>query len=189
MAAEIPRYRYRVDRDDLLIWVDSHWLGFAKENGATELTQEYVIGRSLWNFVGGESVCALYQQVHSRVRSNNKPVVLPFRCDTPTLIRHMRMIIHPEEGGQILYESLLTKTESQPYLGILDMSRPRSNRILTLCSCCKRALLEPVGWLAAEDVSARLKLFDAERFPIMRETICPKCAESMANGLDNGNAA
>ena len=189
MAAEIPRYRYRVDRADILIWVDALWLAFAKENGATELTEENVLGRSLWDFVGGDDVCTLYQQAHSRVRSSNKPVVLPFRCDSPTLIRHMRMIIHPEEGGQVLYESLLTKTESQPYLGILDKSRPRSNRILTFCSCCKRALLEPVGWLAAEEVSAKLKLLDAERFPNMREMICPKCAESFAHGSGNGNAA
>jgi hypothetical protein len=189
MAAEIPRYRYRVDRADVLVWVDVLWLAFAHENGAAELTEESVLGHSLWEFVAGDETCGLYREMHARVRSSGKAVVLPFRCDSPTLQRHMRMTISSEEAGQLLYESLLTKVEPQRHLGILDATLPRSNAFLTICSCCKRALLEPIGWLAVEDISLRLGLFERPKVPEMRHTICPECVHILTEGSDNGNAA
>jgi len=72
---------------------------------------------------------------------------------------------------------------------ILDSRRQRSTATLTICSCCKRALLEPAAWLDLEDVSVRLQLFETQHVPQLRHTVCPQCTDALRNLSGNGNAA
>jgi hypothetical protein len=178
-----------VDAADVLIAVDAPWLAFARENGAADLDERAVLGRSLWDFVAGDGLCALYREIHSRVRSRGVPVVLPFRCDSPSLQRHMRLKITRANDAHLEYESVLERVVPQGPFEILDPTRPRSHAMLTLCSCCKRALLEPVGWLELEDVSVRLRLFETKKVPELRHTLCPECVDTLKKAADNGNAA
>jgi hypothetical protein len=189
MAAEVPRYRYRVDAADVLVWVDALWLAFARENGAAELVKESVLGRLLWDFVSGNEIRRLYLEIHSRVRISGHAVVLPFRCDSPSLQRHMRLTIAREDAGHLAYECLLVRAVPQRNIGALDSQSPRSEAFLTMCSCCKRTLFEPIGWLEVEDVSVRLGLFETRKVPELRHTICPECANTLRNASNNGNAA
>lgn len=189
MAASRPKYCYRVDTTDRLVWVDAWWLAFAAENGAHELTEQSVLGRSLWDFVDGTEPRRLYEEIHARVRRTSKAIVLPFRCDSPTLQRHMRLTIALGEKGELHYESILLRVEPQRILTILDPQQSRTDAKLTMCSSCKRALLEPVGWLEVEDVSVRLLLFESRRVPQLCYTICPNCAVAMGDSPPNGNAA
>ena len=70
VTPDLRRYRYRVDATDRINWVDSWWLAFARENGASELTADSVIGRSLWDFVSGADTRRLFKAIHERVRSS-----------------------------------------------------------------------------------------------------------------------
>jgi hypothetical protein len=189
MATQYPTYRYSVDADDVLVWADEWWIAFAQENGASQLVKKSFLGRPLWDFVAGEEICQLYAAIHARVRISGKRVVLPFRCDSPSLQRHMRLTITREDSGQLLYESVLLRALPQRYLGVLDSNLPRSNAFLTLCSCCKQALLEPSGWIDIEDIAVRLKLLESQSVPELRQTICPTCVDTMQNSIDNVNAA
>ena len=36
---------YRLDADDVIVYVNEHWETFASTNGAPELTAEHVVGR------------------------------------------------------------------------------------------------------------------------------------------------
>jgi hypothetical protein len=101
----------------------------------------------------------------------------------------MRMTITREGAGYLLYESVLIRVEPERRLSLLDPQRPRGDSCLTMCSCCKRALLEPSGWLEVADISARLRLFEKPKVPHLRYDLCPDCADAMQGGADNGNAA
>ena len=149
VTPDLRRYRYCVDATDRIIWVDSWWLAFARENGASELTADSVIGHSLWDFVSGADTRRLFTAIHERVRSSGAPAVLPFRCDSPSLQRHMRLTISREVRGSNCFTiAFLLRVEPQVLLTVLDDRRPRSDAFLTMCSCCKRSLLEPVaGWM------------------------------------------
>ncbi|MCH5377252.1 MAG: hypothetical protein JJ992_25090, partial [Planctomycetes bacterium] len=114
----------------MLIWVDEMWLAFANENGATELTRASVLQRCLWDFVAGDELRRLYMEIHSRVRSSGLPAVLPFRCDSPSLQRHMRLTITRDDGGCLLYESLLVRAVPQGRFEVLDSERKRSTATL-----------------------------------------------------------
>ena len=181
--------RYRVDKTDVLTWVDDVWLAFARENGATELTEQHTLGHSLWEFIADRATRQLYQQIHSRVRSTCKTVVLPFRCDSPTLRRHMVLTIRLEDSGQLVYEGALQHAEPCPTLNVLDPTFHRSHAVLTTCSCCKRALIEPLGWLEVEDAVARLGLFETPEAPELRYSVCHDCVEVVSGTPGNGNAA
>lgn len=189
MTTEPLKYRYRVNAADVLVWVDATWLAFARENGADELTEESVLGRSLWEFVGGEDLRRLYMEIHSRVRMSDSPMVFPFRCDSPSLQRNMRAKITPDDTGHLTYENVVVSAAPQRCLSMLEREQPRSNSFLTLCSCCKRALLDPIGWLDLEDVANRLGLFEARRVPSLRYAICPACAHALQDVADDGNPA
>ena len=183
------KYQYRVDADDKIVWVDEYWLAFAKENGASALTEARVIGRPIWDFVAGDVTLGLFRELHRRVRSSHNPVLLPFRCDSPSLKRFMQLKIVSEEAGGLFYESVLVRVEPQGFLAALDAERPRCHSFLTMCSCCKRALLEPVGWLELEDIAARLGIFDAPEVPELRYTVCPECRHPVNNSSNDGHAA
>ena len=188
MPNETAKYRYRLDSHDRIIWVDALWIAFARENGAAELTEHAVLNRSLWEFIEGKQVRCLFQQIHDRVRSTVGSVILPFRCDSPSLQRHMRLRITREEAGQLLYESTLVQTVPQQSK-LLDSGLSRSNSVLTMCSLCKRVLIEPTGWIVVEDAAAQLGLFESSDIPQLRHCICAECADTMANVTGNGDAA
>lgn len=187
ILSDSKRCRYRVDAGDVLAWVDDWFLAFARENGASELTWAEVLGRSLWEFIDDTATRDLYKHIHSRVRATGRQVVLPFRCDSPTLRRHMLLRITLVDSGDLMYEGVLTRAEPTAVLNVLDPAFPRSRAKLTLCSCCKRALVETSGWLKVEDAVARLGLFEKPKAPRLNYTVCHECSEVFAAAPESGN--
>jgi hypothetical protein len=179
MAAEFHLCRYRIDSADQIIWADEWWFAFARENGSAELTEEEVLGRPLWDFVSGEVTREVYKDIHARVRRTGNAVVIPFRCDSPSVRRHMQLTITAEEAGNLMYDSLLLRAEPRRWLGVLESKRPRSRSNLRMCSCCKRAFLESMGWLEVEDAYIQLRLFETQEAPELQYTVCPKCREAI----------
>lgn len=171
-----PRYRYAIDRHDLIKQVCPLWLAFARENGAPQLSHESVTGRSLWEFIDGAETKRLYQAILARVRTSILQVVLPFRCDSPTLRRHMRLEITPQPDDCIQFEGVLERAEPTTPFSLLESTFPRSHHMLTLCSFCKRVLVETCGWLEIEDAVVRLHLLEKRKVPRLCNTVCPKCA-------------
>lgn len=181
---DLIKYRYRVNCEDIVSWVDAWWLAFARENGAPELSAENVVGRCLWDFVDDDATRGIYQQLHRRVRESGQSVVVPFRCDSPNLRRHMRLTILPGADGDLCYESQLLRVEPGVRYRVLEPGEPRNEAFLTLCSCCKRALLETHGWLDLNEAVLRSGVFDRRRVPQLRYTFCDECREAVATFAD-----
>jgi hypothetical protein len=172
-------YRYLLDDENNIVWVDDWWLAFANENGAPELNETSVVGHQIWEFIAGEPTRQLYEELHERVRNSGTPITVPFRCDSPTLQRHMQVTIHSDGNRRLLYESRLLRAEPQRRVKILDMHERRSSESLTMCSCCKRSLLEPSDWLDLQNISLRLRMFEQQTVPELRYTICPDCESQL----------
>jgi hypothetical protein len=176
-----PTFRYCVDQADVIIDVDRWWLAFASENNAVELNKSTVVGSVLWDFISGDPTQTLYKEIHQHVRSSSNSVSVPFRCDSPTLQRHMQLTISNGEQGKLWYESKLLRTVPQPYVNLLDPKRKQSSEFLTMCSFCKRSLIEPSGWLELENISLKLRMYDKQNVPELRYTVCPPCARQLHN--------
>ena len=176
--SRFPTYCYRVDARDQIVWVDAAWLAFARENGAADLTEDSVKGRSLWEFIADESTRCFYREIHRRIRSSGQASVIPIRCDSPNLKRHMQLTVSCEPEGTLHYRSVLLRVELRTRFALLEPSTKRTTNRLTMCSCCKRVLIEPVGWLALEAVAAKLNLFESESAPCLFYTVCPDCIDA-----------
>ncbi|NQU49755.1 MAG: hypothetical protein HQ519_13975 [Planctomycetes bacterium] len=84
-------FSYRIDSEDKILAVSAEWLRFAKENMAADLEREFVVGRSLWQFITGDEVKHLYEIIFERARQTGDQIALPFRCDSPTERRFMEL--------------------------------------------------------------------------------------------------
>ncbi len=171
-----PIYRYRLDEADVIVYVNHWWLAFAQENNATELDESSVVGHVLWEFIVDEPTRTLYKEIHKHVRSSGHPITVPFRCDSPTLQRYMQLTINNDGEGQLLCESRLIRAVPQRHIALLDSAQERSDSFLTMCSCCKRSLIEPSGWLEIENIALKLRLYEKQAVPGVRYTVCPSCA-------------
>lgn len=186
MVAPVQQvFRYRVDDNDVIEFVDQWWLAFARENSAFGLDEPSVVGHAIWDFIADEPTRTLYAEIHQHVRSTGKPVVVPFRCDSPTLRRYMEPTISGGNNGQLLYQSALVRTCPHRRQPVYDRTRQRSSESLTMCSMCKRSLIEPAGWLEMEDISLRLRMYDQQTVPELCYTVCPQCSSRF--GQDAGS--
>jgi hypothetical protein len=170
---------YSIDSNDRIVSVDSAWLRFARENGTPELTADSVIGRSLWDFVSGGETRYLYRLVLERVRTDGSSVVLPFRCDSPATRRYMHLKISPLHEGNLEFQAILVSEEQRSPLALLDPDVPRSERILTLCSWCKRARVRESEWVEPETAISRLDLFGLPDLPQLSHGICDRCVTTI----------
>jgi hypothetical protein len=176
-----PVYRYRVDETDVIDFVDRWWLAFARENNAVELNEPAVVGRKLWDFISDEPTQELYREIHVRVRTLGNPIAIPFRCDSPTLQRFMQLTISRQDEGHLMYESKLIQTKVQHRLAVLDPKKERAESVLTMCSFCKRSLIEPSGWLELENISLKLRMYEQQKVPALLYTVCPDCSNQFQN--------
>jgi hypothetical protein len=87
-----PEVDYVVNRSDVLVQVNDAWSAFAMANGAPHLVAEHVIGRSIWDFIGDDSVRELYRSLMRRVRNGGRSQ-FHFRCDSPGWRRYMLMTL------------------------------------------------------------------------------------------------
>jgi hypothetical protein len=190
MDRETQKYRYCIDANDRLVEVDELWLAFARENGAPQLQAASVLGRLLWDFVEGEAIRAVYEDIHERLRSSKrKSAAFSFRCDSPRLKRHMRMSITPADHGQLIYSSHIVWTEPQREVALYSAEQRRNKSILSVCSCCKKGMLERDEWLEVEQISISAGLLESGKLPQLRHTICPDCSRAMTNSVINGDVA
>jgi hypothetical protein len=185
-SASARRYRYTVDARDVITSVSASWLAFARENGAPELTEAAVVGRLLWDFIDGAQTIQLYQAVLRRVRAAVLRIVLPFRCDSPNLRRHMRLEISCKDAGSIQFDGILERIEPTSALRLLEPRVVRSQDSVSLCSVCKRILVATSDWLEIEDAAARQRLFDREEVPQVQNLVCPRCLDEVDALLSPG---
>lgn len=174
-------YRYRLDSADVIEFVDRWWLAFARENNADDLNETAVVGRKLWDFISDQPTQELYREIHERVRTLGNPIAVPFRCDSPTLQRYMQLTISRQDEGRLMYESKLIQTKVQHRLSALDPNQERSEAVLTMCSFCKRTLMEPSGWLELENISLKLRMYEQQKVPAFLYTVCPDCSDQFRN--------
>lgn len=179
------RFNYHIDRQDRLTDVDDAWEWFARENAATKLTRSTVRGTSIWKFISGYEVRHLYEMLFAAVRKYQRPVTIPFRCDSPSLRRYMELRIEPDNGGNLsLTGSILFEELRKPVLLVGNGARDPS-RMLPICSWCKRVDIGDDQWVAVEDAVRELKLFNVEMLPALSHSICLDCITIVETEIDN----
>lgn len=169
---------YAIDGQDRLVRVDEGFYRFAEENGWDGAPD--CLGRSLWDFVAGEQVKKVQRLLVRRVREGAQEVQLPFRCESPDIIREMDIRIDATGSRRlVLFTATLTyeedREEPQP---LYDVEVPRGGDFLTMCAWCDRFLVSG-EWVEVEDAARRLQLFRKPQMPVLDHSVCPRCSRQM----------
>jgi hypothetical protein len=165
---------YMVDHAGRIVsYGRSRWNAFAVANDAQEWCQpDNVIGLKLLDVVQGHAVRDAYRHLMGEILEGSQDgFAFGFRCDSPGLVREMRMSI-TAVGAQgkvtgLLFQSIVLHTEVRPPLDIFrfrdltailgsDEDRP----YLTLCSYCQRVRAPTENdrtgeWISAENYYQR----------------------------------
>lgn len=184
-AREGPRYVYRLDEQDRIIFLSPEWLAFASDNGAPELTWQALIGQPLADYIDGDDVRQLYEMLFRRVRAGHGPLSIKFRCDSPDARRHMDLEISQRPGHRLELACRVLESESRDRLRLLDPTQGDRSGHLVVCTWCKQALATPMEWMEIERAVTRLNLLDSERLPRLVNGICPDCAAQITELIED----
>ncbi len=170
------KYVYRIDDKDVITFVDQDWLQFAQENDAPDLTLEKVIGSKLLDFVEDIATRTLYQNLFYCLRANCSLSLIPYRCDSPTILREFDLVIKAFENGEIEFRSIIVKIRNNDYNPLLDISAPRSKQVFEICSFCRKVLFPDKTWNSLERALTRVTMNDLV-LPKVINSVCPKCTQ------------
>lgn len=168
---------YDVDAADVIRAVGGTWVDHAVANGGERLVQG-VVGRRLWDFIGGVTTQHMYQNLLGKVRESGEPITFPFRCDSPALRRDMRMRLQPLGDGWVRFESLTVQTRAWPTALLSRQAAAKPDGFIQICSWCKKGKLRG-EWVEPEVVVEELGMFVGDRERLISHAICPPCADAL----------
>ncbi len=184
MAAQVNSlpFVYRIDADDIIIYVNHPWIVFAKDNGAASLAKE-VLGSLLWDHLCSSEVVTIYRALVRRAREEPRPRTFLFRCDSPTARREMKMTIEPLPNHHVEFRCHLLREEPHEAIPLLDTLANRSAEHLRMCAWCLRVKLH--GWLELEEAISILGLLEEKMPPQISHGICERCKDAVLGDLAN----
>ena len=184
--------RHRIDSEDRFTCVDEDWVLFARENWIDGFAESDILDRSLWDYISGEGTRYLWKIILERVRSGDFSVNLPYRCDSPGCRRYMNMEVVPVSGRAVEMLNRILRVEPREPVPLLDVCASRSERLLSVCSWCKKVRVEGAGetenvvrWLEVEDAVSVLGIFDPEFLPELSHEVCEECYDRIIRELEN----
>ena len=182
-----PTTRYWLDANDTIVQVCSDWDRFALQNGGASAVASRVTGKKIWPFIADSPTRMWLDAILGLVRLKGDVLERPYRCDSPTKKRFMRMKVVPEGSGLICLHHHVMRTEPLVH-PIAFRYTPWSGRKTRLrCSlCCRIAVGD--RWIEGDArMTARTETHPSE---LVRYSLCPDCrqrAVKAAGPMENAN--
>ncbi len=183
---------HQIDSNDFIIHVDEEWLVFGRANWISALSAHLVIGKSLWEFISGAETIYLWKILLRTVRDSQKSIHLPYRCDSPPTKRYMSMNVVPLSNGVIEFYNIFLKEEDREPIQLLDPDRPHDERLLVMCSWCKKIRIpdwaqsgKPGEWVDVDSAVRMLRLFNDSPLPRLSHGICGICNNKVMKEIEN----
>jgi hypothetical protein len=168
------RYLYVIDGSDRITYVTPEWLRFAETNEAPELTNARVVGEPIWHFITGTDTRNFYEAIYRNLRLRGTEITIPFRCDSPTVVRQMSLTLRLLREGAVESEGILLHAQARKPLTILFRWVERSDESIPICSLCRRLAVRG-EWLELREAVAQKRLSNVAPVPRLEETVCPTC--------------
>lgn len=177
-AAPRLTVEYRIDAHDLVL-VGDGWAEAAAADDVPELAVP-APGRTLWSHMADGETRDIWLQLVGRVRSTQRPVDIPFRCDGPSARRWFEMHVEPEPELGVRFRSTLVFAESREPVALLDVEVARNGSLapVVLCAWCGHGRHDD-GWVELEDLVRARRLLEAEHLPTIDTGVCGTCRTEM----------
>ncbi len=164
---------YWLDIGDVIVDISGGWKAFAEQNNAQALEARRVIGRNLLSFVHGDVTRMYVRTLIQSARLLRKPLLRPYRCDSPDQRRYMEMRLTLENSGLLRWEHRLKRSEPLARrLEFRAVNQPLRPHCVVRCSMCNR-LKSSQDW-AEPDVEEIPELADTGTIPVIYG-VCPNC--------------
>lgn len=164
---------YTIDRNNVIIEINDGFLEFGQKNGENLFDLENWIGKDVLKIVQGDITRMYYQTLFKRVRISEKVIELPYRCDSPTEARFMRMKLACDKTQHIHCVNELESTV--PFERPIHLNY-HSKGIIKRCSICNRLKIN-LTWTDPLDVQ-KLPL-DFDLVWKITYDICPICNDDL----------
>ena len=165
---------YRIDASDTITYVSPQWIRFAEANDAPDLTADAVVGKPIWAFINGADTQSLYKELFRNLRSHPSEIIIPFRCDSPSIVRHMSLTLGSLRAKGIEFEGRILQEEVRKPVALLSKRAARSRESIEICSLCRRLFVHG-EWIEVTEAIVRRRLFNYDPVPRLEETVCLEC--------------
>lgn len=176
-------FDYEIDAFDVICATGTGWAACVESGDPYE-----ILGSSLWDHIHGQTVCAFFHSLIVRIREVSGTIRVPYRCDTSAMRRFLELELTGVPGGHIQFTSFLIKAEPRTPIDILASHVVRNERLIVVCSMCKRLQREDGTWVEIEDDLERCAPNEAGEYPMLSHGFCPECyenAKSLLSGIAN----
>lgn len=170
---------YTIDRNDLIINITESWDRFALENEASHLHRSQVLHRPLWDFIADVETRHVHRVLLERIRNKQVPLEFPFRCDSPSIRRYMRMQITPAPEESIIYTCTVDRIEHRAPVLFAEQKGWRETKLLRMCSWCKKVDVGGDVWMEIEPAIQHLQLLERKLLPEISHTMCDECLNTL----------
>ncbi len=181
--------QYIIDAANRITYVSDEWWLFAEENGAgRECYPPQLLGRSLWDFIAGEETRHLYGILIDKTRAEKKAIQVPIRCDSPERRRQIMIALKSIGDGHIEFLCRTVRVVSRAPVELLRQGVERSDRIIRICSFCKKIAAAADEWIDTERAIERMALFSDNALPRLSHGVCPACHAAALAEVKSGAA-
>src|SRR5215203_5967566 len=106
VKARMPSLSYWIDDAGTILRVEGPWDGWMPpdEQVPDSCRADRVVGSSLYSYIQGDGVRAIFQALQSRVMQTGVAIEFPSRCDSPLLMREIRIRLSAD-GKLLRYDS------------------------------------------------------------------------------------
>lgn len=168
-------FSYAIDTKDIIVRTCPEWNALVDQFEQLGPRSEDILGTSFLDHMGSPDLRQIYRELVSRTRMTGKTLEFPFRCDTPTLRRFMRVTLRcTADRAQIEFISTVIRQENRPYQALLDLRRQRNSSLIRVCGWCKRVRTS-AGWIEIEQAIFHLGLAEKQEVPVLSHGVCPEC--------------
>jgi hypothetical protein len=175
--------QYMIDPEDRITYVSDNWWFFAEENGAgADCYPPRLLGLSLWDFIAGAETRHLYDILIAKTRAGKKDIQVPIRCDSPDRRRKIVISLNSVGDGHIEFRCRTIRVDAREPVDLLRSDVARADRLIRICSFCKKVAVTADEWIDTEQAIDRMALFIGNALPQLSHGVCPAChAAALAN--------
>lgn len=159
-----------LDADNCIVRVTPEWDEFAAANEGPTCMGPHVCGRKLAEFISGDATRMWVEALVATARLGSD-LDRPYRCDSPTVKRYMRMRVRPE-GELIVMHHKLVREEAMSQPVHITSARTQGKMVLR-CSMCNRLEIDE-QWIEPDTAMSQGKL-PARKTVHVIHTVCADC--------------
>lgn len=175
---------YELDAANIIRSVDGPWDDFAQANadapgGVASCLSRNVIDQSVFAYIHDDRTRLFLTTVLDATRLLERTREVAYRCDSPSEMRFMRMVVEPLPNRALRLTHTLERTETmtRPFTMRVDVPDPAG--ATRRCSVCNRIEVAE-AWIEPDHDDTRGL---PQPCPVAH-TVCPVCAE-LAFGLSS----